>query len=128
DLFEIFAEGGGNTFSLEIDGRGRFFSGTNKGGTRGMFYPQGAYGEKNFGKHGPNSNPFAFGYIEHMRHRGDRDRFPQTFLIYEGATLPGEFRGRIIAANALHNRVWVSELEEEGSTYQTVDVQNLAET
>ena len=38
------------------------------GGTRGMFYPQGAYGPKAWGKHGPLTNPYAFGHIEHMRH------------------------------------------------------------
>src|SRR5690606_30887237 len=61
DVFEVFAEGGGNTFSLEFDRVGRLFSGTNHGNTRGMFYPQGSYGEKNFGKHGPLTNPYAFG-------------------------------------------------------------------
>ena len=60
-VFEIFAEGGGNTFSLDIDKAGRVFSGTNGGGTRGMYYPQGSYGEKNWGKHGPLTNPYAFG-------------------------------------------------------------------
>ena len=69
-VFEIFAEGGGNTFSLEIDGAGREFSGTNGGGTRGMHYVQGGYAEKNWGKHGPLTNPYAFGYYRHMRHEG----------------------------------------------------------
>ena len=36
-VFEIFAEGGGNTFSVDIDKAGRVFSGTNVGGTRGMY-------------------------------------------------------------------------------------------
>ncbi|MEZ5431194.1 MAG: hypothetical protein R3F31_08455 [Verrucomicrobiales bacterium] len=74
-VFEIYAEGGGNTFSLEIDSVGRVFSGTNGGGTRGMYYPQGSYGVKGWGKHGPLTNPYAFGYFEHMRHEGDNRRF-----------------------------------------------------
>lgn len=121
-VFEIFAEGGGNTFSLEMDGKGRVFSGTNGGGTRGMFYPQGSYGVKGWAKHGPLTNPFAFGYFEHMRHQGDGDRFPQTFSIYEADNLPEKYRGTIIAANALHNRVWASELLPDSSTYRTVDM------
>ena len=33
--FEIFAEGGGNTFGLEFDAQGRLYSGHNGGGARG---------------------------------------------------------------------------------------------
>lgn len=127
-VFEIYAEGGGNTFSSEIDGRGRVFSGTNHGNTRGMYYPQGSYGSKNWGKHGPLTNPFAFGYFQHMLHEGDKDRFPQTFVIYEGGTLPERYNGNVIAANALHNRVWASEMSRDGSTYKTVDMPTVAET
>ncbi len=120
-VFEIFAEGGGNTFSSEIDGKGRVFSGTNHGNTRGMYYPQGSYATKSWGKHGPLTNPYAFGYFAHMKHEGDTDRFPQTFVIYEGGALPALYQGNIIAANALHNRVWASEMIRDGSTYRTVD-------
>ncbi len=120
-VFEIYAEGGGNTFSCEIDQQGRLFSGTNHGSTRGMYYPQGSYGTKNWGKHGPLTNPFAFGFFVHMRHKGDGDRFAQTFIIYEGGALPETYQGSVIAANSLHNRVWASDLLRDGSTYQTVD-------
>ena len=99
-VFEIYAEGGGNTFSLEIDEAGRVFSGTNGGGTRGMYYPQGSYGIKGWAKHGPLTNPYAFGWFEHMRHEGDGDRFPQTFVIYEGGLLPEKFNRTVISANA----------------------------
>ena len=34
--YEIFAEGGGNTFGLEFDSEGRLFSGHNGGETRGL--------------------------------------------------------------------------------------------
>ncbi|MBX3440889.1 MAG: c-type cytochrome [Planctomyces sp.] len=127
-IFEIYAEGGGNTFSLEFDGKGRVFSGTNYGGTRGMFYPQGSYGVKGWAKHGPLTNPYAFGWFEHMRHEGDADRFPQTFCIYEGDSLPADYRGNIIAANALHNRVWASTMSADGSTFRTVDRPAVATT
>jgi putative heme-binding domain-containing protein len=127
-IFEIYAEGGGNTFSTEIDKVGRVFSGTNNGETRGMFYPQGSYGKKNWGKHGPLTNPYAFGWFEHMNHEGDTNRFPQTFLIYEGGQFPERYTHNIIAGNALHNRVWASELIPEGSTYRTVDMPLLCVT
>lgn len=126
--FELYAEGGGNTFSLEIDSAGRVFSGTNNGRTRGMYYPQGAYGKKSWGKHGPLTNPYAFGYINHMAHEGDDRRFAQAFCIYEGGLFPDSWNGKIIAANSLHNIVWVSELIPDGSTFRTVDEEPLLET
>lgn len=128
DEFEIYAEGGGNTFSLEIDSMGRVFSGTNNGNTRGMYYPQGAYGKKGWGKHGPLTNPYAFGYINHMKHEGDDRRFAQAFCIYEGGLYPDEWEGKIIAPNSLHNIVWVSKLLPDGSTFRTVDEEPLVET
>ena len=127
-VFEIFAEGGGNTFSLEIDGAGRAFSGTNGGGTRGMHYVQGGYAEKNWGKHGPLTNPYAFGYYRHMRHEGFPERFSQTFAIYEGGAFPAEYNGTVISADALHNRVLASRLLRDTSTYRTIDLPPLVTT
>ena len=82
-VFEIYAEGGGNTFSLDIDAEGRVFSGTNYG-PRGMHYDQGMSGTKNFGKHGLPDNPYAFGYFNHLETIGDHRRFSQAFCIYDG--------------------------------------------
>lgn len=120
EVFEIFAEGGGNTFSSEIDAQGRVFSGTN-GGHRGMHYDQGMHGAKNFGKHGTPANPYAFGYFEHMVTKGDNKRFSQAFCIYDGDLMAAELGGRIIAPNSLHNLVYVSRRVPDTSTFQAVD-------
>lgn len=128
ERFEIFAEGGGNTFSLDIDAVGQVFSGTNGGKTRGMFYPQGSYGVKSWGKHGPLTNPYAFGYFEHMKHEGDERRFPQAFAICEGGIFGDRLEGHIVAPNALHNLVYSSRIERDGSTYRTVDEPNPVES
>ncbi len=125
--FEIYAEGGGNTFSLDIDSKGRIFSGTN-GATRGMHYEQGSYGIKGWGKHGPLTNPYAFGWFEHMQHEGDNKRFPQAFTVYEGGLLGSAYEGKIIAPNALHNLVYVSERIADGSTFRTKDEEQLITT
>jgi putative heme-binding domain-containing protein len=125
--FEIYAEGGGNTFSLDFDSKGRLFSGTN-GATRGMHYEQGSYGIKGWGKHGPLTNPYAFGWFEHMKHEGDNKRFPQAFTIYEGGLLGSAYEGKIIAPNALHNLVYVSERIADGSTFRTKDEEQLITT
>lgn len=126
--FEIYAEGGGNTFSLDIDAGGRVFSGTNGGGTRGWYYPQGSYSQKNWGKHGPLTNPFAFGFFAPMKLSGDPRRFPQAFLIYEGGLLGEPYEGCVIAPNSMHNLVWLSRRDPDGSTFQTVDLPNLLES
>ncbi len=123
-VFEIHAEGGGNTFSLDIDSKGRVFSGTN-GGNRGMHYEQGSYGIKGWGKHGPLTNPYAFGWFEHLKHEGDNRRFSQAYAIYEGGLLGSSYEGRIIAPNSLQNLVHVSQRIPDGSTFRTKDEEPL---
>jgi putative heme-binding domain-containing protein len=119
--YEIFAEGGGNAFGLEIDSKGRIFSGHNGGDTRGFHYVQGGYFQKGFSKHGPLSNPYTFGYFPAMRHPSV-PRFTHAFLIYEGATLPQNYFGKILAVAPLQNHVVCSELVPDHSSFQTRDV------
>ncbi len=118
--FEVFAEGGGNTFSLEFDRVGRAFSGTNSGATRGLHYVQGGTYVKNWPKHGAAMNPFVFGFFEHMAHEGYSQRFPQTFLLYEGGVLP-DLEGQVVVGMAMTNRVQASRLLPDTSTFRTVD-------
>ncbi len=125
--FQIYAEGGGNTMSLDIDSKGRVFSGTNAG-TRGMHYELGSYGVKGWGKHGPPMNPYSFEFFEHMKHTGDNKRFTQAFTIYEGGLLGSNYEGRIIGPNSLHNRVYVSDIIFDGSAATTKDQENLLTT
>jgi putative membrane-bound dehydrogenase-like protein len=120
EVFEIFAEGGGNTFSCEIDAQGRVFSGTN-GSERGMHFDQGMSGTKNFGKHGTADNPYAFGYFNHMVTKSDGKRFSQAFCIYDGDPMANELGGRIIAPNSLHNFVYVSHRIPDTSTFRVED-------
>jgi len=119
--FEIFAEGGGNAFGLEIDAKGRMFSGHNGGDTRGFYYVQGAYLQKGFNKHGPLSNPYAFGYFPALKH--DRvPRFTHELVIYAGGSLPEKYAGRMFAVAPLLNYVSISELKPRGSTFETKDL------
>ncbi|MEM6692344.1 MAG: c-type cytochrome, partial [Planctomycetota bacterium] len=97
------------------------FSGTNNGNTRGLHYAQGAYYVKNWGKHGPLTNPYAFGFFKHMESEGDSRRFAQAFTLYESDLFPPSFHRRLVAANSLHNIVWQSDLIPDGSTFRTKD-------
>jgi putative heme-binding domain-containing protein len=119
--FEIFAEGGGNAFGLEIDTKGRMFSGHNGGDTRGFHYVQGAYLQKGFNKHGPLSNPYAFGYFPAMKH--DRvPRFTHELVIYGGGSFPERYHGRMFAVAPLLNYVSITEIKPRGSTFETKDL------
>jgi putative membrane-bound dehydrogenase-like protein len=125
--YEVFAEGGGNTFGVEIDAAGRIFSGHNGGNTRGFHYVQGGYYAKGFGKHGELSNPYAFGYFPAMTHH-DVPRFTHTFIFCDADQLPPNYRGRMFAVAPLQGQVMMSERDAEGSTFKTKDVGLAIET
>lgn len=125
--FELFAEGGGNPWTLEFDSKGRILVGTNNGGVRGLHFVQGGYYVKNWGKHGPLTNPYAFGFFQHMAHSGYQPRFSQTLVIYEGGALPG-YEGQMIAGMALTNRVQASRILKDTSSFKTEDTDALVLT
>jgi len=120
--FEVFAEGGGNTFSLEFDAQGRVFSGSNYGQTRGLHYAQGALYIKGWSKHGPAISPYRFGWFEHMAHKGYEPRFPQAMLYYEGGAIP-QYEGHIVVGMALTSRVMASKVARDTSSFQTADIE-----
>src|SRR5439155_17039479 len=123
--FELFAEGGGNTFCVEFDSEGRTYSGTNWGEQRGLHYVQGGYYVKGWGKHGPLTNPHAYGFFNHMKHDGDKARFSHSFIVYEGGALPEKYFGKIFATVALQNRIQIADLLPDGSTYKTHDTERV---
>ncbi len=119
--FEVFAEGGGNAFGLEMDDKARIFSGHNGGDTRGFHYVQGGYLQKGFEKHGPLANPYAFGYFKPMAHN-KVERFTHTFIIYGGGALPDEYTGKLFGAEPLQGRIVMSDVLTEGSSFKTWDL------
>ena len=119
--FEVFSEGGGNAFGCEIDEKGRIFSGHNGGNTRGFHYQQGAYLQKGFDKHGPLSNPYAFGYFPPMPHPAV-DRFTHNFIIYDGGALPAQYQGKLFGIEPLQGRVVEAEISPDGCSFQTRDL------
>ncbi|HVA45789.1 MAG TPA: PVC-type heme-binding CxxCH protein [Pirellulales bacterium] len=125
--YEIFAEGGGNAFGLEIDSLGRIYSGHNGGDTRGFHYVQGGYFQKGFSKHGPLSNPYTFGYFPAMKHAAV-PRFTHAFVIYEGAALPDRYNGLLFGVAPLQSHVVMSKLLPDGSTFKTEDVGHAIES
>ena len=83
--FELFIEGGSNMWGLDFDRHGNLFAGTNYGGFLMFHCVQGAYYQKSFAKHGELSNPFAFGYFQHVPH----NNFLGGHVTVGGVFLPG---------------------------------------
>jgi putative heme-binding domain-containing protein len=117
--FELFAEGGGNTWGIDFDRHGQLFAGGNT--TEPLcHHVQGGYYIKGFGKHGPLHNPYAFGYFNPVRHRGFLgSALTGGFVIYQGGLFPGRFRDAVIYPNLRVNAMRVSRLEPDGSTFAT---------
>src|SRR5262249_1561882 len=90
------------------------------GNTRGFHYVQGGYFQKGFSKHGPLTNPYAFGYFPYMQHP-TVPRFTHTFVVYEGGKLPPRHEGKIFAVAPLQSHVVSSDLFPHGSSFQTKD-------
>src|SRR5262245_55783374 len=117
--FELFAEGGGNTWGIDFDRYGRLFAGGNT--TEPLcHHVQGGYYIKGFGKHGPLHNPYSFGYFNPVKHRGFLgSALTGGFVIYRGGLFPERFNDAVIYPNLRANAMRVSRLEPDGSTFAT---------
>lgn len=118
---EVFAEGGGNTFGVELDAQGRLFSGHNGGDTRGFYYMPGGYLRKGFEKHGPLSNPYAFGYFNAMNSH-KTERFTHNFIVYEGGAFGQSYEGKMFAIEPMQGRIILCDRLAEGSTFSSRDL------
>jgi putative membrane-bound dehydrogenase-like protein len=127
DAFELFAEGGGNPWTLSFDSKGRAFSGDNGGNSRGFHWVQGGRYEKNWPKHGPFTRPHSYGFISNMDHQGDAARFAMTGVVYEDGKLPG-YEGQLISGMALTSRIQATRFVADGATFRTVDTETLVTT
>ncbi len=117
--FELFAEGGGNTWGLDFDEHGNLIAGTNFGEQIGLHQVQGGYYVKGFAKHGPLHNPYTFGYFEHLPYTGFKGGHVTCGgIVYQGGSFPERFQGTYIAANLLANAVYWHVLERNGSSFK----------
>jgi putative membrane-bound dehydrogenase-like protein len=117
--FELFAEGGGNTWGIDFDEVGNLFAGGNTVEPL-VHHVQGAYYVKGFGKHGPLHNPHTYGYFQPVTHHGYAgDSLTGGFVLYQGGVFPERFNGVCIAPNTRHSASRWSTLELLGSTFAT---------
>jgi putative heme-binding domain-containing protein len=114
--FELFCEGGGNLFGLTFDADGNLFFSSN-GNDLGYHAVQGAYYRKNFGKHGPLHNPYAYGFFEHLPCDAPVAGPRPGGTVYLGDTLPARVRGALLCGDFLQHSVSWWRLSRRGSTF-----------
>jgi putative membrane-bound dehydrogenase-like protein len=118
--FELFAEGGGNTWGLDFDRHGNVLAGTNYGERILLHQVQGAYYVKGFAKHGPLHNPFALGYFDHAPHQGHAGGHVTCGgVVYRAPLFGPSFQNAYVAANLLSSAVYWHAVEPDRSTFRT---------
>ncbi|MEY4613209.1 MAG: hypothetical protein RL179_1182 [Planctomycetota bacterium] len=116
--FELFSEGGGNTWGLDFDKTGQIIAGTNYGNFTMLHQVQGAYYVKGFSKHGPLHNPHTYGYFDHMPFKNFKGgHVTNGGIVYQADLYPQEYRNRYIAGNLLSNTLYFHDIETRGSTF-----------
>jgi putative heme-binding domain-containing protein len=127
--FELFSEGGGNTWGLDFDRHGNAIAGTNYGNVVCLHQVQGGYYVKGFSKHGPLHNPYSYGYFEHVAHTGlSGGHVTCGGIVYQGGAWPERFHNTYLGANLLSNAIYWSTLTPQGSTYTSEYQGTLLET
>jgi putative membrane-bound dehydrogenase-like protein len=117
--FELFSEGGGNTYGLDFDRNGQVIAGTNWGGFACLHQMQGAYYVKGFSKHGPLHNPYAYGYFDHIPYTGFKGGHVTCGgVLYDADVYPEQYRGQYIAGNLLSNAIYWHKLEAVKSSFR----------
>jgi len=119
DRFELFSEGGGNTWGVEFDRFGNLFP---AGNTMEPLehHVQGAYLVKGFGKHGPLHNPHTYGYFQPVLHHGYLgDSLSGGAIIYQGGAFPSRFNDACICPHTRHSACRWATIETRGSTFAT---------
>ena len=105
--FELFCEGGGNSWGLDFDRHGNLLYSTNFGPYVMLHGVQGGYYWKAFGKHGALHNPHAYGFIDHVLARcrwarsvGGMCCQADQFCCFQFATSPPIFGARRLLAQS----------------------------
>jgi putative membrane-bound dehydrogenase-like protein len=118
--FELFCEGGGNSWGLDFDATGQLLYSTNYGGYVLLHGVQGGYYAKTFAKHGALHNPFTFGYFEHASHANfTGGHVTVGGMVYQSDRLPAMYRGKYLAADLLGHAAHWHHIEPRGSTVST---------
>jgi putative membrane-bound dehydrogenase-like protein len=118
--FELFCEGGGNSWGLDFDRHGNLLYSTNYGGFVMLHGVQGGYYWKAFGKHGALHNPHTYGFFDHVPHAHFTGGHVSVGgIFYQADQFPREFRDRYIAADLLGHGINWHKLHPVGSSFRS---------
>ena len=123
--FELFSQGGGNNFGLELDAGGRLFTGHNGGHTRGWHFVQGGMHLMQGttpNKFGPPRSPFAFGELPKMESEQEIKRFTHFATVVESTAIPKRYHDSFFGVDPLHNFVISSRRIPVGASFRTSDL------
>lgn len=127
--FELFCEGGGNSWGLDFDADGQLFYSTNYGGYVLLHGVQGGNYVKSFAKHGQLHNPFTYGYFEHAPHKAFvGGHVTVGGIVYQGGSLPEQYHGKYLAGDLLGHAGYYHALIPTGSTFKTETVGQLLDS
>ena len=121
-IFELFAEGGWNTFGVDFDDKGRLYSGTN-GNLQAVHFVQGGYYQKNFGKHGPHTNPHVFGHFHGIPIEGEKVRLVHQWIYYKSGAIPS-LEGLLVGGNSLASKLHALRMDVRGGSFATFEKPN----
>ena len=115
--FELFCEGGGNSWGLDFDEEGRLLYSTNVGGYVMLHGVQGGFYWKQFTKHGALHNAYSFGFFDHVLHKDfTGGHVTVGGVVYQGDSFPPQWRGAYIAADLLGHAVHWHKMTPHGSS------------
>ena len=118
--FELFCEGGGNSWGLDFNRTGELFYSTNYGGHVLLHGVQGSYLIKSFAKHGALHNPHAYGFFDHAPHQNFQGGHVTVGgIVYQGDSFPASFRDTYIAGDLLGHAVYWHQITRWDSTVKT---------
>ena len=118
--FELFCEGGANSWGLDFDADGHLLFATNYGGYLFHHGWQGAYYAKSFQKHGELHNPFAFGWFDHVPHENfTGGHVTVGGLVYQEDAFGDAYRGKYIGGDLLGHALYWHDIHRNGSTFKT---------
>lgn len=116
--FELFSEGGGNTYGLDFDKHGQAIAGTNHSNKAMLHQFQGAYYIKSFAKHGPLHNPHTYGYFDHVPYTGFKGGHVTCGgIVYQSTEFPREYHDQYIAGNLLANAIYMHRMQRQGASF-----------
>jgi putative membrane-bound dehydrogenase-like protein len=118
--FELYCEGGGNSWGLDFDDHGQLLYCTNHGGYILLHGRRGASLWKLFSKHGGLHHRYAFGYFDHVPHQNfTGGHVTVGGFFYQGSNWPKQYHGAFIGGDTLGHAVHVHRVIPDRSTYRS---------